>query len=235
MGMRALLYQNLSPGFQPNNLTDQSGVVPQAERFAPFIAVERQQPSELRFQVAWNKSPASVEEYHALPLLGRQKELLGVLLVGSSRAEVVTLERRIRLLALGVVTVGIFLGVLLSWWGAAGVTRPVMKLVEGAREVSGGNWNARVAVRGGNEIGQLARTFNQMTQQLREQRERLIQAERVAAWREIARRLAHELKNPLFPLQTTVGKLQRAKAQNPEQFEEVFRESTGIMLRKSIR
>jgi signal transduction histidine kinase len=230
MGMRALLYQNLSPDFQPNNLVDQSGGVLQAERFAPFIAAERQQPSELRFQVAWNKSPASVEEYHALPLLGRQKELLGVLLVGSSRAEVVTLERRIRLLALGVVTVGIFLGVLLSWWGAAGVTRPVMKLVEGAREVSGGNWNARVAVRGGNEIGQLARAFNQMTQQLREQRERLIQAERVAAWREIARRLAHELKNPLFPLQTTVENLQRAKAQNPEQFEEVFRESTGIML-----
>jgi nitrogen fixation/metabolism regulation signal transduction histidine kinase len=69
-----------------------------------------------------------------------------------------------------------------------------------------------------------------MTQQLREQRERLIQAERVAAWREIARRLAHELKNPLFPLQTTVENLQRAKAQSPEQFEEVFRESTGIML-----
>ena len=87
-----------------------------------------------------------------------------------------------------------------------------------------------MAVRGGNEIGQLARAFNQMTQQLREQRERLIQAERVAAWREIARRLAHELKNPLFPLQTTVENLQRAKAQNPEQFEEVFRESTGIML-----
>jgi nitrogen fixation/metabolism regulation signal transduction histidine kinase len=87
-----------------------------------------------------------------------------------------------------------------------------------------------VAVRGGNEIGQLARAFNQMTQQLREQRERLIQAERVAAWREIARRLAHELKNPLFPLQTTVENLQRAKAQSPEQFEEVFRESTGIML-----
>ena len=85
-------------------------------------------------------------------------------------------------------------------------------------------------VRGRNEIGQLARTFNQMTEQLSEQRERLVQAERVAAWREIARRLAHELKNPLFPLQTTVENLQRAKETNPEQFEEVFRESTGILL-----
>jgi two-component system nitrogen regulation sensor histidine kinase NtrY len=230
MGMRALLYQNLSSNFQPDNLIDESGPVLQAERFAPFIEREYQQPSEQRFQLAWTKSPASVEEYHALPLLGRQKELLGVLLVGSSRAEVVTLEQRIRLLALGVVAVGIFLGVLLSWWGAAGVTRPVMKLVEGAREVSAGNWNARVSVRGGNEIAQLARTFNEMTQQLSEQRERLIQAERVAAWREIARRLAHELKNPLFPLQTTVENLQRAKAQNPGQFEEVFRESTSILL-----
>jgi nitrogen fixation/metabolism regulation signal transduction histidine kinase len=125
---------------------------------------------------------------------------------------------------------GIFLGVLLSWWGAAGVTRPVLKLIEGTREISAGKWDARVGVRGGSEIAELARTFNQMTQQLSEQRERLMQAERVAAWREIARRLAHELKNPLFPLQTTVENLQRAKEQNPEQFEEVFRESTGIML-----
>ena len=69
-----------------------------------------------------------------------------------------------------------------------------------------------------------------MTQQLIEQRERLVQAERVAAWREVARRLAHELKNPLFPLQTTVENLQRAKEQNSDQFEEVFRESTGILL-----
>ncbi len=229
-GMRALLYQNLSPEFQANYLIDEMGPVAQAQKFAAFVEKERQQPSELRFQVAWKKNAASVEEYHALPLLGRQKDLLGVLLVGSSRAEVVTLERRIRLLALGVVAVGVLLGILLSWWGAAGVTRPVRKLVEGAREVSAGNWNARVAVRGGNEIGQLARTFNEMTQQLSEQRERLVQAERVAAWREIARRLAHELKNPLFPLQTTVENLQRAKAQNPGEFEEVFRESAGIML-----
>ncbi len=211
-GMRALLYQNLSPEFQPNNLIDEIGAGgASANDSLPFIEKERQQPSEQRFQIAWTKNAASAEEFHALPLLGRQKDLLGVLLVGSSRAEVVTLERRIRLLALGVVAVGILLGMLLSWWGAAGVTRPVRKLVEGAREVSAGNWNARVAVRGGNEIGQLARTFNQMTQQLSEQRERLVQAERVAAWREIARRLAHELKNPLFPLQTTVENLQRAQ------------------------
>ncbi|MGB6842439.1 MAG: ATP-binding protein, partial [Candidatus Sulfotelmatobacter sp.] len=62
------------------------------------------------------------------------------------------------------------------------------------------------------------------------QKERLMQAERVAAWRELARRLAHELKNPLFPLQLTMENLVRARQQNPEQFEEVFRESSRTLL-----
>jgi two-component system nitrogen regulation sensor histidine kinase NtrY len=229
-GMRALLYQNLDTNFQPAFLLDASGVASQSERFAPIINKEREQPSEQAFKIAWTSNPASAEEFHALPLFGRQKDLLAVLLVGNSLRNVVTLARRIRLLAFGVICIGIFLGFLVSWWGAARVTRPVRKLMEGVREVSAGNWKARVDVRGRSEIGQLAQAFNRMTEQLTEQRERLLQAERVAAWRELARRLAHELNNPIFPLQTTVENLQRAKEQNREQFEEVFRESTGILL-----
>jgi two-component system, NtrC family, nitrogen regulation sensor histidine kinase NtrY len=229
-GMRALLYLDLDPNFQPTNLVDAAGPVVDGERLAPFIEEERQQPREQTFRISWTPDPASLEAFHALPLQGRQKELLGVLLIGSSQQEVVNLERRIRDLALAVVAMGLFFGLLLSWWGAARVTRPVRKLAEGAREVSEGNWGARVNVHGRNEIGQLANAFNRMTTQLTEQREQLVQAERVAAWRELARRLAHELKNPLFPLQTTVENLQRARERSPEQFDEVFRESTGILL-----
>ena len=61
-------------------------------------------------------------------------------------------------------------------------------------------------------------------------KERLIQTERVAAWRELARRLAHELKNPLFPLQLTVENLVRARHQDPAIFEEIFRESSTTLL-----
>jgi nitrogen fixation/metabolism regulation signal transduction histidine kinase len=87
-----------------------------------------------------------------------------------------------------------------------------------------------VQVSGHDEIAQLASSFNQMTTELLAQKERLIQAERVAAWRELARRLAHELKNPLFPLQLTVENLIRARTQSPEQFEEVFHESSQTLL-----
>jgi nitrogen fixation/metabolism regulation signal transduction histidine kinase len=54
--------------------------------------------------------------------------------------------------------------------------------------------------------------------------------ERVAAWRELARRLAHELKNPLFPLQLTVENLAKAKRLAPGEFDEIFRESTATLL-----
>ncbi len=228
--MRALLYQNLSPEFQETNLIDSNGPAQQANRFEPLVEQVRTNPVEQSAEIKWSIDPASAEMFHALPLLGRSQELLGILFVGSSQRTVVMLERRIRWLALGVVAVGLLFGLMLSWWGAARVTRPVQKLAEGAQEVAQGNWSVRVHVRGRDEIGQLAKSFNQMTEQLVEQRERLVQAERVAAWREVARRLAHELKNPLFPLQTTVENLQKAREQNNGQFDEVFRESTGILI-----
>src|SRR6202022_4081646 len=113
---------------------------------------------------------------------------------------------------------------------SARVTRPIEQLARGAREVTAGHWEARVEVHSRDEVGQLAEAFNEMTRQLMKQKERLVQTERVAAWRELARRLAHELKNPLFPLQLTVENLVRARQQSPDQFEEVFRESSATLL-----
>jgi nitrogen fixation/metabolism regulation signal transduction histidine kinase len=122
------------------------------------------------------------------------------------------------------------LGLGFSLWAASRVTRPVLALASKVRDVAGGKWDARARVDSTDEVGQLAQDFNHMTEQLVEQRDRMIQAERVAAWRELARRLAHELKNPLFPLQITIENLQRARQASPEQFDEVFRESTSTLL-----
>jgi nitrogen fixation/metabolism regulation signal transduction histidine kinase len=69
-----------------------------------------------------------------------------------------------------------------------------------------------------------------MTRDLLDQRERLVQAERVAAWRELARRLAHELKNPLFPLQLTVENLLRAREHGDQQFNDTFQETASTLL-----
>jgi nitrogen fixation/metabolism regulation signal transduction histidine kinase len=125
---------------------------------------------------------------------------------------------------------GILAAVLASLWFAARVSRPVVSLAEAARRVAAGDLNARVEVESTDELGELAASFNRMTEDLTQQKDRTVQAERVAAWRELARRLAHELKNPLFPLQVTVENLIRAKEKSPEMFEEVFREGTATLL-----
>src|SRR5258708_2914324 len=162
--------------------------------------------------------------------IGKDHPVLGILLVGNSRGAYVELKRHIGSSALLVGAGGIVLAILLSSWAAARVTRPVEQLARAARDVTAGNWDTRVEVTGHDEVSQLAESFNRMTSELLTQKEHLVQAERVAAWRELARRLAHELKNPLFPLQLTVENLVRARMQSPEQFDEVFRESSRTLL-----
>jgi len=222
-GMRVLLYT-------PQALIDTSGPVTQAAPLAPLIERARRENRELSGVVNWTSDAAGAETFHAIPLRGAGNEFLGALLIGSSRRELVELERFLRWTGLLVAAGGILLGVAVSWWATARVTRPVRRLADRARDVAAGNWGATVEVQSGDEIGQLALAFNRMTHELVEQRERLVQAERVAAWRELARRLAHELKNPLFPMQITVENLQRARERYPEQFDEVFRESTATLL-----
>jgi two-component system nitrogen regulation sensor histidine kinase NtrY len=226
-GVRALLYRNLSPRFSGQALMAASGVLEEPDKLGPLIEQVRLTGSEASQTVRWRDES---ETFHAIPLLGRDSNLLGVLLVGSSRRELMTLINRIRRIGIIAGVIGILVGIASSYWISIRVTRPVEKLVEGARAVSAGNWDARVDLRSKDEIGELAAAFNAMTGQLLDQRDRLLQAERVAAWRELARRLAHELKNPLFPLQITIENLQRAKEHAPEQFDEVFRESTGTLL-----
>ena len=228
-GMRALLYRNLEQGFVSSALTDVTGDVKEADRFEPIIEKIQKQPASLVETLQWTPDPASAETFHAMPLLGRNNELLGVLLVGSSRRELVLLTRRILEMAAAVGAAALLIGLFISWWISARITRPVRELARGAREVAGGRWDTRIEVRGPDEVGQLAIAFNDMTRTLASQRERLVQAERVAAWRELARRLAHELRNPLFPLQITLENLQRAKSLSKEQFNEIFHESTATL------
>jgi signal transduction histidine kinase len=238
VGMRALLYQNRGGRFAAELVVDPSESSSEtgrpAEKLEPLVDAVRQSKEEASGLVRWSGDGAEDEVFHAIPLLGagagKDRPLLAILLIGNSRRSYVALMRHIRSAALMVGGGGILLAILLSSWAAARVTHPVEQLAHAAQEVAAGNWNARVDVLGDDELGQLADSFNRMTTELLGQKERLMQAERVAAWRELARRLAHELKNPLFPLQLTVENLVRARQQTPEQFEEVFRESSRTLL-----
>src|SRR5438552_11969967 len=228
-GMRALLYRNLEPNFSAAQLIDSNETLQNPDRFEPVINEIRKSSKPVIKTVDWTGNAADAETFHSIPLTGRSGELLGALLVGSSRRELVLLTQKIVWIA-GIVGVSaLLIGLILTSWISRRITRPIEELAEGARDVASGRWDRHIDIHGGDEVGQLAVAFNEMTRTLASQKERLVQAERVAAWRELARRLAHELRNPLFPLQITVENLQRARQLGPEQFQEVFNESTATL------
>ncbi|HEY3628664.1 MAG TPA: ATP-binding protein [Terracidiphilus sp.] len=218
-----------SPAFDPRHLVASNGEVLAAGKYQAIISTaihSGRQTSAILYLTSRREDSVYAT---AIPLKNDTGAVLAVLTVVLSRAEMVAAQQHIRSISYSVATAGILLSIVMSLWIAARVSRPIEQLARAAGEVAAGNWQTEVPDTGRDELGVLARSFNHMTSELSSQRDRLLQTERVAAWRELARRLAHELKNPLFPLQLTVENLSRARQLPAEEFDEVFRESTHTL------
>lgn len=226
-GTRLLLWQS-------GELADSNGSVTASPELKTLVEESSREAADLTRRVRLDSSPDSAVVAHTIPLLGLDpKHPLAILVVASSRRELNDLQARIRGIGTVAALIGILLSVIASVWWAARISRPVEELSEAAGDVAAGNWERKVPEMGNGtkgEVGQLIASFNRMTEELLRQRDRAVQAERVAAWRELARRLAHELKNPLFPLQITVENLMRARQQHVPDFDEIFVESTTTLL-----
>jgi len=216
-------------GFDPARLAGPGGAVAGAAHYEALIEAARHSGQQTNGVVNLTGRREDSLNATAIPLKNRAGDVMAVLIVAIARAGMVEAQQHIRAIAYGVAAGGIFLAIVFSLWVAARVSRPIEELARAAEEVASGNWDAHVPARGRDEVSVLARSFNHMTDQLTRQREQLVQSERVAAWRELARRLAHELKNPLFPLQLTVENLVRARALPEDEFDEIFRESTATL------
>ncbi|HGJ63980.1 TPA: HAMP domain-containing protein [bacterium] len=115
------------------------------------------------------------------------------------------------------------LGTLLSTILARSVTKPILDLVSGTKEIAKGNLDYRVQVNAKDEIATLVESFNLMTSQLKASRERLMITERLSAWRDVARQIAHEIKNLLSPIQLSMYRLK--KNLGSDRYNEIFEQS----------
>ena len=209
-GMYAWLYRVNGTTFNPSDVLGER--TDAALGLASLVNMAVQSGSEHSAIVQLSPEKFDRATVQAIPLKDDSDAVAAVLLAGTSRRPLLELQKNIRTTALAVAAVGILLGILISVWIAARFSRPIENLAAASRDVAAGNWDVQVESHTGDELQELADSFNSMTRELMEQRDRLVQTERVAAWRELARRLAHELKNPLFPLQLTVENLSRARA-----------------------
>jgi signal transduction histidine kinase len=134
-------------------------------------------------------------------------------------------DRAIGLLALVAAVVAFLVAVIL----ARSIGRPLAVLAGEAGKVAAGEAKP-LAVRGSGELRELGDAFNRMINDLAVTRRRLAAASRVAAWREVARRVAHEVKNPLAPIRAAVETLRRLRAREDPRFDEYFDEATRTVL-----
>ncbi len=144
---------------------------------------------------------------------------------------VVDVQRRyVWLLVAALVLVLGLLAVWLATTVAGGMTRPLADIAGALERVAAGDLETRLEPTGAREMHSLARSFNTMRERLATARDQLRQAEREAAWREVARRLAHEIKNPLTPMRLSLHRLQKRVGSVPGAERAVVEESLGALL-----
>lgn len=133
------------------------------------------------------------------------------------------IEDIVWIFVIGLIIFFAVLGVLLATFLARSVTKPILDLVAGTKEIARGNLDYRVESKGKDEIATLIESFNLMAEQLKSSRERLLMTERIAAWRDVARQIAHEIKNLLSPIQLSMYRLRRNLGS--ERYTEIFEQA----------
>jgi two-component system, NtrC family, nitrogen regulation sensor histidine kinase NtrY len=128
--------------------------------------------------------------------------------------------------------------VVLGFFLARGITVRINRIANAINQVTAGNLEVRVPVTGSDELTELARVFNRMLSEMQQSRARIEYLQRIGAWQEMAQRLAHEIKNPLTPIQLAVQECHRKYAGDDARFRalldttlEIVEEEVGTLRR----
>jgi signal transduction histidine kinase len=138
-----------------------------------------------------------------VPLAYRQHEV---------EREIDDLDRGVHLAALFFVLLGAAIGLSM----AERIADPIRQLTRATGRIARGDFDARIAVRSSDELRRLVDAFNSMAAELKAQRDQLERTHRLEAWAEMARQVAHEIKNPLTPIQLSAEHLRRVHADRGE-------------------
>lgn len=181
-----------------------------------------QQETDLpKIQIGNKKYTAGV-----IPLMSHKNIQLGAIIATFSDTQSKRIQMALIRSLFGVALAGICAAYVAGYFISKSVTRPIQDLVDGVGVIASGNLEHKIETDAQGEVKFLVDSVNDMTVSLKENRERAISAERIAAWQDVARTMAHEIKNPLWPIQSSIRSLRRAYQSNREDFESIFDECT---------
>jgi signal transduction histidine kinase len=152
-----------------------------------------------------------------VPLATRQRDI---------DREIDDLDRGVHLAALFFILLGAGIGVSM----AERIADPVRRLTRATQRIAHGDFDAQIAVRTSDELRRLVDAFNSMAAELKAQRAQLERTHRLEAWAEMARQVAHEIKNPLTPIQLSAEHLRRVHADRGEPMGDVLESCVASIL-----
>lgn len=156
------------------------------------------------------------------------------LIIAYSHQNEIRLQRQLTVILVVVGTLGLLFAYIVSYLIGLRITKPIHQLTSGVSQIASGELTHQLEVNSRDEIGQLTQGVNRMAADLKTNLERRISAERVAAWRDVARQIAHEIKNPLFPIRVSIENLHKARSQ-PEIFDKICDECTETIIEEVDR
>lgn len=165
-----------------------------------------------------------------IPLMSRSDSQIGAIIAAFSDKQSKGIQMSLIRSLLGVAISGILAAYVAGYFIAKSVTKPIQNLVDGVGIISGGNLEHQIETNAQGEVKFLVDSVNKMTVSLKENRERALSAERVAAWQDVARTMAHEIKNPLWPIQSSIRSLKKAYQSNKDAFDEIFDDCTETVI-----
>lgn len=158
-----------------------------------------------------------VDAILTVPLTLRQREI---------EREVNELERGVQLGAV----VFLLFGAAAGYWMANRIGDPVLRLTRASQRIASGELSVRVFVRTADELQRLVESFNTMAHELEQQRVQLERTNRLEAWAEMARQVAHDIKNPLTPIQLATEHLRRVHHDRGEPLAPVLNQCVETIL-----
>jgi signal transduction histidine kinase len=234
-GAAVLLKPAGASGWLSSPLAHEEGLAPRLEALDPERLARLPETSGEPVDLGGDAYNLTRVPLYSDPQERAGPEPLAVFVLGRSRAPIENVIVNTRMFLVSMV-LGVFL---VSWIAAVllstRITEPIGQIVEGARKVASGDLDLHVEGVRGRELSLLVSSFNTMTKRLKESQASRVRAERIAAWQEIARRLAHEIKNPLFPIQLSIQNLKKTYERKLPEFDEIFEESTSTILQEVDR
>lgn len=126
-------------------------------------------------------------------------------------------------------SLGLIMTLFVSFWFSKKITHPVENLKQAALEIGQGNFNFRVDLKGKDELSNLGNSFNNMASELAENQRKIIELEKMNTWQQLARRLAHEIKNPLTPIQLMTQQIRDSYNGEDKHYRTMLLESCQII------